>query len=244
MLWGYKYCFAVLAEADRCLQTISQQKLPLQKRKKAREEVSFLFNKKFKKTSSKKCSWKHKFVCLSSHIQECITTKDVDKDNLFRAGLGEKEIEFHDMHLDGTEFRDLLYEAYPKLKDGGGFQFLKCAPNSRCLELLSSTTLSSPAILKSRVGNARTYIRPIQRDLDLSFIADLPQGVSSSIMLILLNNYDCFLSCLLVQPKERCLECGELFEIEILSEHVSQCCSRCKIMSKPKAVLYYLVPFP
>ena len=49
--------------------------------------------------------------------------------------------------------------------------------------------------------------------------------------------------CLLVQPKERCLECGELFEIEILSEHVSQCCSRCKIMSKPKAVLYYLVPF-
>ena len=74
----------------------------------------------------------------------------------------------------------MLYEAYPKLKDGGGFQFFKCAPNSRCLELLSSTTLSSPSILKSRVGNARTYIRPIQRDLDLSFTADLPTGVSSS----------------------------------------------------------------
>ena len=84
--------------------------------------------------------------------------KDADKDNLLRAGLGEKEIEFHDMHLDGNEFRG---EAYPKLKDGRGFQFFKRAPNSRCLELLSSTTLSTPSILKSRVGNARTYIRPI-----------------------------------------------------------------------------------
>ena len=82
------------------------------------------------------------------------------------------------MQLDADEFRDLLYEAYPKLKHGGGFQFFKCAPNSRRLEPLSSATLSSPSMLKSRVGNARTYIRPLQRDLDMSVVADLPEGVS------------------------------------------------------------------
>ena len=74
-------------------------------------------------------------------MHQFISTKDVDKGNLLEPGLAEKEIELHGMHLDGNEFCDLLYEAYPKLKNGGGFQFFKCAPNSCCLELLSSTTL-------------------------------------------------------------------------------------------------------
>ena len=160
---------------------MQQHKLPARKKKKAREEVSSLFNKRFKPQSSRKstkCCWKHKFVCLSSHTQQYISTKDADKDDLLRAGLGEKEVEFYNMQLDADEFRDLLYEAYPKLKHGGGFQFFKCAPNSRRLEQLSSTTLSSPSMLKSRVGNARTYIQPLQRDLDMSVVADLPGGVS------------------------------------------------------------------
>ena len=70
----------------------------------------------------------------------------------------EKEVEFEDLDMNADEVRDVLYDHFPSLKEGGGFQFFKCAPNSRLLQQLSSTTLSSPSMLKSRVGNARTYI--------------------------------------------------------------------------------------
>lgn len=130
------------------------------KKRKAKDEVASLFRKK-SNVVPKKCAWKHKFVCLAYHDQHRIPTTDTDKDDLLQAGLGEKDIEFEDLDLNTNEFRDVLYDHFPSLK-GGGFQFFKCAPNSRLLEQLSSTTLSSPSMLKSRVGNARTYIRPLQ----------------------------------------------------------------------------------
>jgi hypothetical protein len=39
-------------------------------------------------------------------------------------------------------------------------------PNTQKLELLSLATQSSPMMLKQRVGTARTYIRPLQKDLN------------------------------------------------------------------------------
>ena len=147
------------------------------KKRKAKDEVASLFRKKAN-VVAKKCVWKHKFVCLAYHDQQKIPTTDTEKDDLLQAGLGEKEIEFTELDIGAEEFRDLLYHHFPSLREGGGFQFYKCAPNSRSLEQLSPTTLSSPALLKSRVGNARTYIRPLQRDLDMSAVFELPGGVS------------------------------------------------------------------
>lgn len=170
--------FAVLIAADKLL-TVLRDKKPERKpskgkkRKAAKEEVATLYGRK----SAKRVVWKHKFVCLAFYGQKRIPTTDTEKDDLLKAGLGEKEVEFDDLDLDADEFRDVLYGHFPGLKDGGGFQFFKCMPNSRTLEQLSSTTLSSPQMLKSRVGNARTYICPLQRDLDLSPIFDLPSGV-------------------------------------------------------------------
>ena len=184
----YFYYIIVLAAADRCLSVLNKYKPTkstcTKTKRKAKEELSSLFNKKSRVANqskvgeSSKCLWKHKFVCLAYHDQSRIPTNDVDKDDLLRAGLGEKEIEFNNMELNADGFRELLYQFYPSLKNGGGFQFFKCAPNTRNLQLLSSTTLSSPAMLKTRVGNARTYIRPLQKDLDMSAVLDLPGGVS------------------------------------------------------------------
>ena len=81
------------------------------------------------------------------------------------------------MDMDSNQFRELIFEAYPRLRNGGGFQFFKCAPNSRNMELLSQVVMTSPQLLKERVGTARTYIRPLQRNLDLSVAFDLPEGV-------------------------------------------------------------------
>ena len=56
--------------------------------------------------------------------------------------------------------------------------FFKCVANSRVLEPLSESVLSSPKVLKERVGTTkRTYIKPLQRDLDLSEVCSLPEGV-------------------------------------------------------------------
>lgn len=148
-----------------------------QRRRKIKQEVSSLFGKR--KKAAMKCVWKHKFVCLASRYQRRIPTTDAEKDELLMAGLGEKEIEFTDLELTAAEFRDLICYHYPNLQEGGGFQFFKCVANTRSLEPLSKTTLSSPAMLKSRVGNSRTYIRPIQKDLDLTPTIELPGGVTN-----------------------------------------------------------------
>lgn len=82
----------------------------------------------------------------------------MEKDDLLEAGLGEKVIEFPSLEASAEQFKDLLHSAYPKLQDGGGFELCRCLPNSRMLEPLTAIALSSPAILKERVGNSRTYI--------------------------------------------------------------------------------------
>ena len=106
-----------------------------------------------------KVAWKHKFYCLASAEATQVPLKEYYKDALFKAGLGEKEIEFNNLDASPEEFREVInLNAYPKLRDGGGYQFLKCPSNSRNLECLSSLTMSSPSKLKMRVGNSRTYI--------------------------------------------------------------------------------------
>lgn len=165
-------CLAALNRKGRTTTTKGKAKGSFT-RKRAKEEVSSLFRSKIKC-----CTWKHRFICLAFHDQPKIPTTDTDKDALLEAGLGEKEIEFEDLDISADEFRDLLYEQFPRLREGGGFKFYKCTPNSRFLEPLSTTTLSSPEALKNRVGKTRTYIRPLQRDLDMTAIIDIPGGVS------------------------------------------------------------------
>lgn len=65
--------------------------------------------------------WKHRFVCLSHTNQTRIPTTDFHKDELLQAGLGEKVVEFDDIDMDTSTYRDTILDAYPKLKDGGGF---------------------------------------------------------------------------------------------------------------------------
>lgn len=132
----------------------------------------------------KKTTYTHRFVCLNQCDQESIPTTDKEKDSLLEAGLGERKITIEDIDMNGEEFRGLLFQEFPKLKDGGGFSFNKCRNNTRLLEPLSSLCLSSPRILRDRVGNARTYILPLQRDLDLSPVMELPPGVSYSIEIL------------------------------------------------------------
>lgn len=75
---------------------------------------------------------KHRFVCLALRDQQKIPTTDVEKNNLLEAGLGEKVIEFPSLEASGEQFKDLLYSAYPKLRDGGGFELCRCGLIAGC----------------------------------------------------------------------------------------------------------------
>ena len=60
-------------------------------------------------------------------------TNEAEKDNLFDAGLGEKEIEFEDLNLSAEGFKEIILQSFPQLRDAGGYQMCKCLPNSRRL---------------------------------------------------------------------------------------------------------------
>ena len=63
----------------------------------------FYFNKK--KADRSKPAWRHKFWCLAYHDQERIPATDAEKEELYQAGLGERELLFPSLELSQEEFR-------------------------------------------------------------------------------------------------------------------------------------------
>lgn len=94
-------------------------------KKRVRQEMSGIFHTKRPKSSSKVCVWKHKFCCLAFKDQYRSPTTEASKEELYRAGLGDKEITFDDLSMSQKEFHELILEHFPRLRDGGGFRFLK-----------------------------------------------------------------------------------------------------------------------
>ena len=134
--------------------------------------------------------WTHTFYCLSECQQNVVPHSNYERDVLLEAGLGEKRVFIPDVNASGEEFRLVLYKAFPKLKDAGGYAFGKCKANSKYIELLSSYCLTSPQVLRSRVGNTRTYIIPIQRSLSLSAVDVLTDVKANVSPLIADNSYE------------------------------------------------------
>ena len=145
-------------------------------RKRIADEMSRLFRQKKPRDSQnllqpdrrRSLTWTHHFVCLAQVNRQTIPTTAREKDALFSAGLGEKKIVFSTVDCNAEEFREILFTTFPKLREGGGYQLCKCRPNSRELEPLSSAAMTSPKNLRDFGGKSRTYIRPLQRELDLS----------------------------------------------------------------------------
>ena len=55
------------------------------------------------RASKRKCVWKHKFMCLAYCGQSKLPSSEADRDELFEAGLGEKDIEFEDVNCSPNE---------------------------------------------------------------------------------------------------------------------------------------------
>ena len=118
-------------------------------------------------------SWSHKFICLAYTDQDKSCSSTPEKTELILAGLGEKNITINDVDCSPKEFRDCITAAFPKLAAGGGFEYLKCAPSTRKLEVIPFHICNSVRRLRAWIGNAKVYLRPIQMNLDLTASEEL-----------------------------------------------------------------------
>ena len=100
-----------------------------------------------------------------------------EREVLLDAGLGEK-IRFPDMDCSAEEYREQVLEAFPKLTEAGGYEMMRCIPNSHVLEPFTSA-LQSPRATHERVGRSRVHLRPIQKGLD-TFSIQEPTSISVS----------------------------------------------------------------
>ena len=93
----------------------------------------------------------------------------MDRGHLMQAGLGGKTLNFVES-TDAEEFHEDLLETFPKLRTGGGYELLRTNDrNTRTLDvILPPPSGYTVAYLKSVAGQARIYIRPLQKDLDLT----------------------------------------------------------------------------
>ena len=136
-------------------------------KKRKRGRTSLLAQKK-----TKRHSWSTKFVCLANKNRSKVPCSVDEKEVLVNAGLGERTICIPDVECSSGEFKEILITEFPKLEEAGGFELMRCVPNTRQLEPISATVWRQPKLLKSVVANGRIYIRPIQKNLDLSSIED------------------------------------------------------------------------
>ena len=116
---------------------------------------------------SKGQSWTVKLVCLSSRDAKRVPCSVAEREALAEAGLGEKKVCIPDISCTSEEFKSVLIAAFPKLDGCGGFDLVRCIPNTKNLEPISVAVAQSPKLLKSVVAGGRVFIRPIQRDLSL-----------------------------------------------------------------------------
>lgn len=106
-------------------------------------------------------------LCLGNKETTRVPCSVAEREILVQAGLGEKKITIPDVACSPEEFKSILIKSFPKLENCGGFELLKCRPNSKELDPISVMATQSPAMLKSIMGSGRLFIRPIQQDLDL-----------------------------------------------------------------------------
>ncbi|CAB1437079.1 unnamed protein product [Pleuronectes platessa] len=105
-----------------------------------------------------------------------------------------------------NDFREFILTAYPKLRQGGGFELLRIAgtTRSRNLNLIPCPNegYNVKYLKDSQIGHAVLFIRPLQRSLDLE-----PECQPES----------------MVGPPAKCISCGEEFSFSEIKDHSDEC---------------------
>ena len=114
-------------------------------------------------------SWTHEFCCLPFTDQRKSPSSS-QMEKLTKAGLGKTKIVFPDKHAKHPEVCQMLEETFPQLKEVGGFTLYraKSGGQTRDLYQLTCSWFNIKDIKKDVPGSACIYIKPVQKDLDLT----------------------------------------------------------------------------
>lgn len=116
--------------------------------------------------------WHVKMFCLADKNCTRIPCTPSSRELHIEAGLGFKTFTVP-VNSCGEDFRDIILSNFPKLREGGGFEMLRCIPNTKDLDVISPSIANSAKLLKASIGNARVFLRPIQRNLDVNVDNDV-----------------------------------------------------------------------
>lgn len=137
------------------------------------------------KSKKKKLNmWSHDFVCLASTTAHK-PPSSLETADLIRAGLGRKQLALFETD-DGCDVHSEIMNAFPRLKDGGGYELLRIGESGqRVLHVIPPLPEGyTVSYLKEVVRNAKIYVRPLQKDLSLN---PEPQFVAKSVGLTLMR---------------------------------------------------------
>ena len=118
-------------------------------------------------------TWTHEFFCLAKKCAIRVPNRS-EKIILQNSGLGRKKVVFN-CKASAFDVQRVLQEVYPKLSEGGGFELLRSGHPSTSLVLIAppATGYCVPFLRDSAgLGQALAYIRPIQKDIDVSISVD------------------------------------------------------------------------
>lgn len=143
-----------------------------------------------------------KFVCLANKQQERIPTVQ-DKRALSLNNLGEKKIALP-VHGAHTALHQALIDGFPKLLLTGGFELMFAEPGSKLLQVIPTGPEGNTVeYITTFIGQGRVYIRPIQKDIKLSFTTGEDSSISRPVL------------------EELCETCSEFVPMDQLRKHIA-----------------------
>ncbi|CAB3996334.1 Hypothetical predicted protein [Paramuricea clavata] len=118
-------------------------------------------------------TWTHEFFCLAETCAIRVPTR-LKKINLQNSGLGRKKVVFK-CNDSAFDVQKVLQGVYPKLSQAGGFELLRIGDPRTSLVLITPPVTGYNVLFlrdSAGLGQALAYIRPLQKDLDLSTSID------------------------------------------------------------------------
>lgn len=113
--------------------------------------------------------WEHTFFCCS--MVNTFQIPDFEKSMCLQAsGLGKKKVRFNDVQCTSQDFIKTLEEAFPPLRQSGGFKLMRCCRSKQLIDIVMPPEGYSINYLKNRssLNKAVAYIVPLQCDLALN----------------------------------------------------------------------------
>jgi len=115
----------------------------------------------------KQAAWTRSFVCLAKKDKQNPSSTE-ERIKLTLCGLGEKTLTVPS-NGNSTAVHTAILGAFPALEEAGGYEILRTGDGrSKDFILLPTPSLGFTGdLLKSVLGQAKAYIRPLQRDIPL-----------------------------------------------------------------------------